>query len=705
MVMQETDMALSQHSVIDVRALIEQVIKSSGLIIVLAVLFGLLAFIFAVRPIPYEVHATLNVDPASSGALELSAGTNMDTELGRINSWTTVERVLNKMSRYGIVSLKYSPDMPSTLQRVKNFILTGKKHEERDELPIHLDFMNFPSALNGQSLQLHITGKDTYSVENSKGEKLFDSKVGERGKKGGDYELYITEVNAPVGSIFNLIPKSKEAMTEMVLSSLRVTKRTANKGSSLVDLHFFSKDSYFAIKLVEAIVNDYVEQSEQRILSSKENAVDELAKELELVRKQLDVAEDKLGEYMKGIDVADVDAEMRGQLELRLSLEQSLRQVQLQKAQLRQVYTKGHPAMKAANEKEAQLKAKLAKVHERLSLLPEIKGKLFTLNRKVKQYASQYTAVLEQYTQLKIDTSSVSNYASIVNLPRIVRRNLRNKSIQIVILGMIMGVIVALSFIILNSNLRANILKNVNQLSEFDTLSITDLDPDAITKKCPDKMDGGCNVIDELVAQFSYLASQKKNNITVITADKTTPKKSEISLQLARQVAQSTGKVLLIDANVRASHLAGYVGLDGEAGFANAMAGSAPSKDIIHRVDRSNLYYMPPGNPAMSIQILRDFKRFDYLLAEFGKLFDRIIVDLPSQRELPFWQGMITRTGTSLHFVEKGGHIENAMQYIHTVSELSKVSPETLHEILLYAKQDNAKHGLLDKILALFKSR
>lgn len=696
---QESGLVIPQQGVIDLKALTGQVIKSSGQVLLFALVFGLVAFFVAIRPIPYEVHATVNVEPVSLGGILSSASSNMDTEEGRIKSWTTIERIIDTMGRYGIVNIKSAPKKMNLLEQVFYFLRTGKKHREMQNMPIQVDEMRFPEALNGKQLYLKVIDSTHYVVERGNGDKLFEGVVGDADQKGGVYTFRVSQINVPAGSVFTVTPLSKETMVERVLATLKVTKRTANRGASLIDLNFFSSEPYFALRLVEFLVNDYVNESYERIASSKRHAIEDLSKELERAGIQLSQSEDQLGDYMKDIDVADVEAEMRGQLEMRLSLEQSLRQVQLQKAQLKQVYTAGHPAMKAAQEKEVQLKAKLKMVHDRLATLPEIKGKLYTMNRRVEQNAAQYESILQQYTQLKIDASSVSNYVSIVNLPRLVRRDLRNKAIQIVVLGIMMGVIIALGLIVIRSNLHGNVLEDVQQLGVFPILSVSDIDPARTHRSYNGKYSENLQAIDDIVAQFSYLASQKKNNITVVTSDKTTPRKSRLTLKMAQRFAEKNGRVLLIDANVKDSYLAKHLGYAREEGFANAMVGKMPSSDIIHRIDNSDLYYMPPGEPPMSIQILRDFKRFDYLLAEFGKLFDRIIVDLPSQLELPFWQTLISRTGTTIHFLEKGGPIDNAMQYMHTVSELAKAKPETLHEVLLHAHEEEKSGGFFGDLL------
>ena len=682
---QQTEILPPQQNIIDVDALIRQVLRNFWLIILFGAMFGFLGLIYALRPIPYEVHSTINIEPVSIDGILSTASINLDTEIGRIRSWTTVERVIEDMNRYGFVTLRNSPEMMSKWQKAIYFFRTGKKQKELAEFSVKVEQLKFPAVLDGHTVSLHILGDNRYSVINNNDLELFTGTVGDVQDKSGSYTLEISEINAPKGSVFAVQTFSKEAMIEKSITSLKVVKRASTQKSSLLDVRYYAKEPYYALKFSEAMVNDYISGAYNRISSNKNRAIVEMQKELAAAEAKLVESEIALGDYMQKIDVADIESEIRGQLELRLSLEQALRQVQMQKAQLKHVYTKGHPAMKASADKEAQLKARLGLIKKQLGSLPGIKGKLFTLNSKIRQETTKYESILKQYSLFKSDASALPNYASIVNFPRIARHNLRNKSIQVVVLAAMMGGIIALSFIILSSNVLNFHLKRAEQIIGEHGISIYDLDSP--------KGEGVEDVMEEVVAQFSYIANQKKNNITAITANIATSRKTELTIEMAKRFASKKGKTLLIDANVKESSLAEELGLKNEEGFANAMVGKMPSNEVIQKVE-GNLYFMSSGNPKMSVQILRDFERFEYLLREFGKLFDRIIIDLPAQRDLPFWQSLITRTGTVVHFYEKGGHIDLAGKYINTLESLSVAQPKTLHEVLLYTPK-NTKGGSL----------
>ena len=657
--------------VLDLRQLVRQLFRFSWLIIVMAIGFGVLAFMFSVRPAPYEVHATVGIDPASTKATTLAIN-DIDIEMGRIRSWTTVERVLDSIPFYGFVSLRSTPQDLSKVEKIKSFMKTGKKHDELSGMPIQIEALNLPEEFENVRLSLEVLPDDGYRVTYPDGAILTEGKAGEENSMGLGI-FHVSAVNASVGSIFDIRPVSKDMMIERVLTAFKIRKRTTNKNASLIDFTFFSNDPSFALTFIDRIIADYVGSSFTRLRQSKQMALDDLSADLEGLKQGLQSSEEVLSEYMQSLDVADVNAEMRGQLELRLSLEQTLRDIQLQKAQLRQTYTSQHPAMKAILEKESKIQVKLDRISRRLEELPEIKGRLYSLTRAVEQQSREYELLLEQMTALKLEASALSNPASVINEPRIVRRNLRNKTFQVVVLGGMMGGIIAFCFIVLYTNLHANLLERARQLPTYPALSVSE-----------EMLDDPQSAIAEIVSQLSYITRRKKGNIAIFTSPQKGKTASHVALSVVREFSAQHGKVLLIDANLKKSHLAEITESVERQGLANIMAGNALSSDIIKPLNQKGLYYMPPGNPAMSVMILRDYERLDYILAELSKLFSCIVIDLPSQQELPFWGELLNKASLVVHLLEKNSPLHKAKYYMQMANTIAEQEASTLHEAMLY---------------------
>jgi succinoglycan biosynthesis transport protein ExoP len=100
-------------------------------------------------------------------------------------------------------------------------------------------------------------------------------------------------------------------------------------------------------------------------------------------------------------------------------------------------------------------------------------------------------------------------------------------------------------------------------------------------------------------------------------------------IYLGTTMAQSGQRVLLIDTDMRRPRLHVSMGISRQTGLSNLIVGDKDYDDVIKTTEIPNLYLLPcgplPPNPAELLMT----KRFEEVLAELGKRFDRIILDSP----------------------------------------------------------------------------
>jgi len=105
--------------------------------------------------------------------------------------------------------------------------------------------------------------------------------------------------------------------------------------------------------------------------------------------------------------------------------------------------------------------------------------------------------------------------------------------------------------------------------------------------------------------------------------------KTTSCIYLGTTMAQSGQKVLLIDTDMRRPRLHVSLGVSRTTGLSNLILGDRDYDDVIKTTDVPNLYVLPcgplPPNPAELIMT----QRFQEVLEELTKRFDRIILDSP----------------------------------------------------------------------------
>jgi len=115
--------------------------------------------------------------------------------------------------------------------------------------------------------------------------------------------------------------------------------------------------------------------------------------------------------------------------------------------------------------------------------------------------------------------------------------------------------------------------------------------------------------------------------------------KTVTTLNLAGTLAQArNSRVLIIDADLRRPSVARYLALDDRRtpGLVDALRDpSYEFDDILRHLKAFNLSVVPAGDPEISPWELLNTPRFEEILREAGRRFDRVLVDTPPFVPLP----------------------------------------------------------------------
>jgi succinoglycan biosynthesis transport protein ExoP len=126
-----------------------------------------------------------------------------------------------------------------------------------------------------------------------------------------------------------------------------------------------------------------------------------------------------------------------------------------------------------------------------------------------------------------------------------------------------------------------------------------------------------------------FSAADRQLKTIVVSSANPREGKTTSVIYLGTTMAQSGQRVLLIDTDMRRPRLHASTGVSRQTGITNLIVGDADYDDVIKTTEIPNLFVLPcgptPPNPA---EILMS-QRFQTVLAELAKRFDRIILDSP----------------------------------------------------------------------------
>lgn len=132
-----------------------------------------------------------------------------------------------------------------------------------------------------------------------------------------------------------------------------------------------------------------------------------------------------------------------------------------------------------------------------------------------------------------------------------------------------------------------------------------------------------------LRTNIMFSAADRQLKTLVVSSANPREGKTTSVFYLGTTMAQSGQRVLLVDTDMRRPRLHTSMNVSRQNGLTNLLLGEDKYDDVIKATEIPNLFVLPcgplPPNPAELIMT----KRFEVVLAELGKRFDRVILDSP----------------------------------------------------------------------------
>lgn len=145
------------------------------------------------------------------------------------------------------------------------------------------------------------------------------------------------------------------------------------------------------------------------------------------------------------------------------------------------------------------------------------------------------------------------------------------------------------------------------------------------------KKDQVNNSFEMIKTKIKFLSNKNKMNTFVITSTRHDSGKTLCASRLANTLASDKDKVLLVDANFYHSDLHRLYNLDNSVGLSDLVNDSSINyKDIVHKIDNSNLYILTSGGKAENIADLMYTDNFARFMEIIANEFDYVIFDTPS---------------------------------------------------------------------------
>jgi capsular exopolysaccharide synthesis family protein len=268
------------------------------------------------------------------------------------------------------------------------------------------------------------------------------------------------------------------------------------------------------------------------------------------------------------------------------------------------------------------------------------------LKRSAEQEEKMYSVIASRQKEIDITGPMKTNNVRVLERAIVPGAPVRPKPVQSLMLGLLLGLGtgIGLAFAIeaLDNTLKTQ--TDVEQLLGTPVLGLVPLigavpggdagevsdhlrerdlgvflDPKSVAAEC-------CRSIR---TNILFMSPDRPLKTIVVTSPSPQEGKTTTAINLSVTMAEAGGRVLIVDTDMRRPRLHRSFGVPNQTGISTVIVGKATLEEAIKRTDVPNLDVLPCGPVPPNPSELLHTDRFAAVLADCGKLYDRIILDSP----------------------------------------------------------------------------
>ncbi|HBY3995100.1 TPA: polysaccharide biosynthesis tyrosine autokinase [Klebsiella pneumoniae] len=628
---------------IDLGRLLGELIDHRKLIVSVTALFTLFALVYALFATPiYQADALVQVEQKQGNAIlsnlsQMIPGSQPSSapEITLLQSRMILGKTVSDLNLQAKAEQKYFPIFGKGWSR-----LIGDKPANISITRLYL------ASDDGETPKLTLIVKNNSQYTLTYNDKELDGQVGKLLDSDG-ISLNVASIDAEPGTVFSITYVSKlKAITDLQNSFTVIDE---GKDTGMLTLSLIGEDPELIEKIVDSISNNYLAQNISRQAAQDAKSLDFLNLQLPQVRRDLDVAEDKLNQYRRQKDSVDLSLEAKSVLEQIVNVDNQLNELTLRESEISQLYTKEHPTYKALMEKRKTLQDEKSKLNERVSSMPKTQQEILRLSRDVDSGQAVYMQLLNRQQELNIAKSSAIGNVRIIDTAVTDTKPVKPKKIIVVLIGVILGCVVSVGLVLLRVFLRQGI-ESPEQLEEkginvYASIPVSETFVKKAAqrrgwRKKPQSEIQGFLAVDNpadlaiesirgLRTSLHFAMMEARNNVLMISGASPNAGKTFVSTNLAAVIAQTGKKVLLVDTDVRKGYTHKLFNVSNDNGLSDYLSGKIEITKAIQTIQPIGFDFISRGVVPPNPTELLMHRRFGELINWASQNYDIIVLDTP----------------------------------------------------------------------------
>ncbi|MEG2299374.1 MAG: GNVR domain-containing protein, partial [Acinetobacter sp.] len=338
---------------------------------------------------------------------------------------------------------------------------------QNGDISVQIKQLNIPDFYLDKPLQLNFNTPNTFQIH-YKDTVVFEGKTNIKNQTPSQYGLWEIHIAKDSTSTpeFEITKYSLPTAMKNLMLDYAVAER--GKMTGVIGLNYQGTDKEHITKVLNHILSVYHKQNIERKSLESTQTLAFLDKQLPILKQQLDDSEIQFNKFREKYNTVDVTQESELLLKQNIELERLMIELKQKQAEFSAKYTSDHPLMAEINAQLTELSSKKEQLNKALKQLPETQRLYLQLYRDVKVNAEQYTALLNNYQQLKIANAGEIGNVRIVDTAVKPFEKIKPKSLIVLILSIFVGGFLGTLLALLRNMMRSGIKDSAQIENELD---------------------------------------------------------------------------------------------------------------------------------------------------------------------------------------------------------------------------------------------
>jgi tyrosine-protein kinase Etk/Wzc len=602
-----------------------------------------------VEPVPSDLKQTSGDAPSSATSNQPNS-VQASSEIEVLRSRMVMSNAVDHLRLYIDAVPKYAPVvgwwLANHLRSVSTPLPGGYVYgTERIDVPV----FDVPTALEDKPFTLTLEDDGLYTLKyaprfGSDGVELH-GRVGtllNAETSAGPLQLMVAGVSGKPGASFTLTRHPKVGATETLQKHVMVSER--GKDSNIIGVTLDGTNALLISSILNEIGRAYVDQNVRRRSEAADKTIRFLDEQLPQRKARLEQAESRYNAFRQAHGTISTSEEGLSLLQQTAATQTRIVELKQHREDLLTRYTEDHPAIKAIDGELREAQSALGSINSRMRALPMIEQNVLQLQRDMQAESSIYTTLLNTRQQLALVRAAKVANVRILDQATPALLPIQPRAATVIagstIAGLVIGVVLAcmrrrmktvvetpqdvefdaglpLFATVLHSRLKVDAMRDVPQGAKL------------VLAPAHPRNEASVESLRSFRTTLQFALASAANRTVLITGPTARVGKSYLSSNLAMLSGAANKRVLLIDADLRKGLLHQYFGVPRGPGLTDAIAGTHPFEEAVHRGVAPGVDLLSVGSPVVSPSETLLRPELAALIKSLDEQYDMVVIDGP----------------------------------------------------------------------------